>query len=230
VSFTSRARKNSLVFWLVVGTAIGGAAVYAALQPHGSLEALPQARAVERVETAPMCPWREPEADLQRFFPGATGYDTEIRILSGLRVELARRLGRAPSAEENAMYLYQVHGPAGTLGTVLVRRAKGDYGAIEVVLAVDNSGRVVGARLQRQREPEAAARFLTSPEWLGTFRGETAEGGPAAENAPAVPETAADSARAVTQGIHDMLVLLELARERGIQKSSPSQHADPGHP
>src|SRR5438045_8614756 len=52
-------------------------------------------------EAAPLCPWREPESDLKAFFPQATRYSVEPRILSGVRLELQQRLGRFPTGDEN---------------------------------------------------------------------------------------------------------------------------------
>src|SRR6266850_1565653 len=60
-------------------------------------------------QSAPLCPWREPAADLARFFPAATRYETETRILSGLRDELAQQLGRTPRGDENALHVYRVY-------------------------------------------------------------------------------------------------------------------------
>ena len=57
-------------------------------------------------QAAPLCPWREPASDLKRFFPNATQYQPETRILSGQRLELAQRLGRVPTGDENALHLY----------------------------------------------------------------------------------------------------------------------------
>lgn len=222
---------KSLILWTLVGAVLTGGVLYALLRPHAD-EQLQVVGATARVETAPMCPWREPEADLRRFFPGATGYDTEILILSGARGELAQRLGRPPTAEENALYLYPVHGGAGKLGTVLVRRVKGESGAIEVVLAVDTDGRVAGVRLQRYRELEVVAAALKSPAWLRWFQGKTAESdwGLGGGIAP-VPEVALPSARAVVDGVHSLLILLQVAQERGVRQTAPhSDHAAPGHP
>ena len=92
--------------------------------------------AAPAVEPAPLCPWREPERDLRRFFPGATGIHEELRILSHLRVTLRHDLGRPLTAEEMLLRPYRVVNGAESLGTVLVRRVKGEFGAIELVLAV----------------------------------------------------------------------------------------------
>src|SRR5437870_13286554 len=123
---------------------------------------VPHAAHGQHIELAPMCPWRQPETDLRAFFPGATRHETEIRILSGERLELARRLGRMPAPEEHSLYLHRVYDAQRRLGTVLTRRVKGEYGAIEIVLAANPDGRVRGVRYQRLREPERIASALQS--------------------------------------------------------------------
>src|SRR3954466_4171163 len=82
---------------------------------------------------APMCPWREPASDLHSFFPEATGYQVETRVLSGVRLQLAQRLGRAPTGDENALRVYRVYREETPVGAVLTRRVKGQSGAIELV-------------------------------------------------------------------------------------------------
>jgi hypothetical protein len=163
-------------------------------------------------QTAPMCPWREPQSDLKRFFPGATRYEVETRILSGLRVELAQRLGRTPTGEENALHVYRIYQDKLALGAVLTRRVKGDYGAIELVLAVDPAGQVRGLLLQRLREPDSIAAVLKNPEWLHSFEGRNADsswkiGGDITE----VPSEARLSANAIVEGTRSLLILLAAA-------------------
>src|SRR5438045_5390435 len=109
---------------------------------------------------APLCPWREPASDLKRFFPSATRSEPETRILSGQRLELAERLGRVPTGDENALHLHCCYEEQTPLGSVLTRRVKGAYGSIELVLAVGTNGHARGLRLQRLREPEPIAAAL----------------------------------------------------------------------
>jgi fumarylacetoacetate (FAA) hydrolase family protein len=49
---------------------------------------------------------------------------------------------------------------------------KGQYGAIEVVVAIDNNGKVTGVGIQRDRERKRAE--IRSDKFLGQFRGNTA--------------------------------------------------------
>jgi hypothetical protein len=163
-------------------------------------------------QAAPLCPWREPQSDLKQFFPSATRYETETRILSGLRVELAERLGRTPTGEENALHVYRIYQDNLALGAVLTRRVKGAYGAIELVLAVDPAERVRGLRLQRLREPDSVAAALQNPDWLHSFAGRNASsawkiGGDISE----VPAEARASAGAIVEGTRSLLILLAAA-------------------
>src|SRR5690242_1774241 len=84
-------------------------------------------------ESAGLCPWRDPSGDLKRFFPGATGYRTELLALSRKRAEILKRLGPGASIRSNAFYYYPVERAGAIAGSVLVERAAGRYGAIEVV-------------------------------------------------------------------------------------------------
>jgi hypothetical protein len=174
---------------------------------------------------APLCPWREPEADMKEFFPDADHYQTETRILSGLRVELAGRLGRTPTGDENVLRLYVVCSQTNAFGNLLTRRVKGTHGAVEIVLAVDLENRVRGIRLQRLREPEVIAAAVNNPGWLRSFIGKRAEdswklGG----DIPDVSAEAHNTAAAIVEGVRSSLILLSVADESGVAISAPSHH------
>jgi len=146
---------------------------------------------------------------MKMFFPGATGYTTETRILSGQRLELAARLGRTPTGDENALRVYSIHQEQTPLGVVLTRRVKGDLGVIEVVLAVNPSQQICGLRLQRLREPEATAAALQSSEWLRSFDGKRADSSwQLGKEIPDVPADARTSAEAIVDGVRSSLILL----------------------
>jgi hypothetical protein len=177
---------------------------------------------VATIDTAPPCPWREPESDLAAFFPGATGYQTENRILSAKRLELARRLGRMPTAEENSLRAYCVYRGEQPVGHILMRRAKGQFGAIEIVLAVAQDGEIAGIRLQRQREPEVIRAALQSPAWLNAFSHQTARSDWRLGQAiPDVPNEARASAQAVVENVRSLLILLDTVPDLPIQHAHP---------
>jgi hypothetical protein len=169
-----------------------------------------------RVETAPLCPWREPARDLRAYFHGATGTREETLILSHLRVALIDELGRPLTAEEMVLRPQRVLRGEKVIGTVLVRRVKGEYGAIELVLAVDPAGSVRGLRVQRHREPEPVAAALIAPGWLASFQGKTADSQlQPGEDLPRVSSETRTSLTAVADGVRSLLILLRAAEQRG---------------
>lgn len=173
-------------------------------------------------ESAPLCPWREPASDVKLFFPNATRYEVETRILSGLRVELAERLGRIPTGDENALHVWRVYQGNMIVGSVLTHRVKGEHGAIEQVLAVGSDERVRRLRLQRLREPEPIARVLQNPEWLRSFEGRSADSSwKLGSDIPEVPTEARASAQAIVEGTRSLLILLA-ASNQALPSSKPA--------
>jgi hypothetical protein len=176
-------------------------------------------------EAAPMCPWRDPELDMESFFPRATSYQTETRILSGLRAELAERLYRQPTGDENALRLNRVYQGSTSLGVILTRRVKGEFGGIELVLAIDNDGAVRGLRLQRLREPESTAAALQDTNWLGGFAGKRVSDSWIIGGAiPQLPAGARESAAAIVDGVHSLLVLNDAAEDAPTPRLAQTHH------
>ena len=176
-------------------------------------------------EAAPLCPWREPGTDLTSFFPSTTRYEVETRILSGLRLELAERLGRVPSGDENALRVYPVFCAQIPLGVVLTRRVKGEFGGIELVLAVNTNQEICGLRLQRLREPMAIASALGNSHWLGSFDGKSVHCPlKLGQDIPEVPADARNSAEAIVDGVRDLLVLLAASNDAGQTQGMATSH------
>ena len=197
--------------------ALAGGAIVAGLlsgcqsAPDLSVEPAPETP-LHIAEAPAMCPWRDPKADLNRFFSDADSYKLEALILSSLRLEVIRRLGPDTPLESNALYIYRVHRGKEARGVVLVRRAPGEFGAIEVVVAVDASGQIVGVHLQRHREPPEVAAALESPTWLGAFKGKTADDPlRIGTGLPAVPAAARKSAEAVARAVRSLLIEYDVA-------------------
>ena len=172
---------------------------------------------VPNIESAPLCPWREPEADMRAFFPAATRYTNETRILSGIRVELRAMLGRMPESEENALVLHTIFSGADQIGCVITRRVKGEHGAIELAVAINQQGEIGGFRLQRMREPEEIANALGSDAWKSRFRGRTHDRGWAENDATNLPPAARVSADAIREGLRSVLIL-HAASERLVRQ------------
>lgn len=108
------------------------------------------------------------------------------------------------------------------IGTVITRRVKGEYGVIEIVLAIRVDGRVRGVRLQRLREPKVIADALRSPQWLEAFEGKTFES--RWQLGKDVPTEARSSAQAVIEGVRSLLILLETAEQRRAPAAPVTHH------
>lgn len=159
-----------------------------------------------------LCPWRDPEGDRRQFFPTATEIREETLILSGKRQEVAARLGRAATGEENALKVYRILSHDRLLGSVVARRVRGDSGVIELLLAVGIDGRILGSRLQRMRETDAVAAGLRSAAWLGAFVGkDSASSWKLGADIPDVSQPARSSAAAILDAAHTLLVQLAIA-------------------
>jgi hypothetical protein len=160
---------------------------------------------------AGLCPWRSPEADRKAFFPASTGSQNETLVLSRQRLEIARRLGRPATGEDIALQIHRILRGERPVGAVVTRRVRGESGVIELVLAVGTDGRVVGAKLQRQREPEEVVRALRSDAFLGAFPGKTASSDwQLGKGFGPVPEAARTSAAALLDGARTALILLDM--------------------
>lgn len=180
-------------------------------------------KAKYEAESIGLCPWRSPETDMKAFFPQATAHKEETLLLSGFRLEIGRRLGRTPSAEENAMQIHRLYAAEKQVGTVIARRVRGESGVLELVVATDETGKIVAAKIQRQREPEEIASALRSASFLGAFRGKTADSDWSLDKSfPAVPKAAQPSASALLDGAHTALVLQDVGLHLGAGSRSHS--------
>jgi hypothetical protein len=178
--------------------------------------------------SAGLCPWRAPDQDRTRFFPTSLSSRDETLILSRQRVELQRRLGHMPGADDNALIVHRILGPEGSPGVVVTRRVRGECGLIELVLAADARGRVVGARIQRHREPATTARALQSETWLGAFRGKDSRSAwQLGQDIPTVPSEAHASAEAILKEARAVLILLDVARHS--DSALPPEAVRAGH-
>lgn len=202
----------------LLGLAFGTAALYTALSHSAESGDVQVAHAdardfIQHENTSVgLCPWRDEDRDRRQFFPTATDVRDETLILSGKRLEVARRLGRRSTAEENALKVYRILRHNQVLGSVVARRVRGESGVIELLLAVGAKGDIVGARLQRLREPELVAQSLQSEPWLGAFVGKNrASSWRLGTDIPSVPPAARSSAEAILDAAHTLLVLLSVA-------------------
>ncbi len=226
--------------WLLgPGALIAGALIFAvvnrqsAVPPGIEIGRLSSNRSLvwkEPETSAGLCPWRARDEDRKRYFPDSVSSRDETLILSRPRIVLQKRLGRTPGADDNALIVHRIVGPAASPGVVITRRVRGECGLIELVLAADPRGRVIGAGIQRHREPESTARVLESEPWLGAFRGkDCASAWALGQDIPNVPAEARISAEAVLREAKTVLILLDVARRSDSSLPPDSAHTHPGN-
>jgi len=123
---------------------------------------------------ASLCVWRQPDTDISGIF-GSGSYKTVFAdIADSLKLKIEKRLGFALDADETQFKYFPVYKGKKRVGTVMTHAGKGQFGAIEVVVAVvegDSGPAIKEVRIQRDREKAKAA--LRSKEFLGQFKGMT---------------------------------------------------------
>ena len=127
------------------------------------------------VADAALCVWRQPDSDIAGIF-GKGSYKTVFEdITPAQRQRIEKRLGFALDADETQFKFFPVFQGRRQVGTVMTHAGKGQFGAIEVVVAVvptDSGVAVREVRVQRDREKAKAA--LRGARFLNQFKGMTA--------------------------------------------------------
>jgi len=142
-----------------------------------------------------------------------------------VRPQLRQRLGRFPGAEENALLIHRVRNGTEPVGSVLVRRVKGEHGGIEIVTAVHPEGAIRAVSIQSQREPETIAHAITAANWLEAFAGKNANSPlRLREDLPDVPPEARATAKAIADGVRSQLILLSFADQPERPRKGDSHH------
>jgi hypothetical protein len=156
---------------------------------------------------ASLCVWRQPDSDISGIF-GSGSYKTVFAdIADSLKRKIEKRLGFPLDADETQFKFFPVFKGKERVGTVMTHAGKGQFGAIEIVVAVveGDSGPVIKeVRIQRDREKAKAA--LRGKGFLGQlkdlsanddFRMTNEESGlrPAAKGAEKASQAVATAAR-----------------------------------
>lgn len=131
---------------------------------------------------ADVCVWRDPERTMQKIFPSARDYKTVTVKMTPEKINaIEKAIGtKLDDSEKNEFSFYQVTGmlaggKPGVLGTIIALAGKGEYGVIEVVIGVNEDGKIVGAYIQRSRE--RTTHDLESVNFLNQFKGKTEASG-----------------------------------------------------
>ena len=169
---------------------------------------------------ADVCVWRDPERTMQKIFPQAKDYKTiTVKMNSAYAAAIEKNLGKPLDESEKKEFNFYdiigvVNGKPQKIGTVLALAGKGEYGVIEIVIGLDDQGKILGAYIQRSRE--RATKALEASEFLNQFVGKTKENTfeigrdikPAATNAEAASAT-------VAFVIKKMLVFYDVLKKGG---------------
>src|SRR5436190_2765354 len=206
--FVTEMRRTSLIFAVLLVVTL------ALLWGRWNRDPEPEikGRDTARVEPSPICPWRNPERDLQTLFPPATHFVLETCIVSWFTAQIQKRLGRLMHPDENPLRIHRVMPQGATVGSVLVTRVKGEHGAIEIVIGIETNCSIRAVLIQSQREPAEVDAAITAPAWLGSFAGKNAESPlRLGDDLPAVSEKARTSAEAIAAGVRAQLTVLSFA-------------------
>ncbi len=122
--------------------------------------------------SASLCVWRSPDRDIAEMYE-ADGYKTVFEdVTDQLALRIERRLGLELDPDETQFKFFPVFRGEEQVGTVMSHVGKGQFGAIEVVVALvetDSVATIKAVRIQRDREK--AKQALRSERFLGQFRG-----------------------------------------------------------
>jgi hypothetical protein len=160
---------------------------------------------------ASLCVWRAPDEDIASIYH-ADSYKTVFEdIGDAMRQKIEEKLGFALDADETQFKFFPVFKGEDQVGTVMTHAGKGQFGVIEVVVAVVDTGTgaiVREVRIQRDREKAKAA--IRSTDFLGQFEGMTAAddftiGG----NLAAASEDAVQSSEAIANAVRKLLIVYD---------------------
>jgi len=124
---------------------------------------------------ASLCVWRNPDSDIQEFFGGGN-YRTVVVNVGSHKAAIEAAIGTSLDSDETQLKFWPVIQNGHRVGTVASHLGKGDYGAIEVLVAIvdppDGPAKIKAVKIQRDRERYREQ--LRSSTFLGQFKGKQA--------------------------------------------------------
>jgi hypothetical protein len=166
---------------------------------------------VTRPVAASLCVWRSPDEDIASIYD-ATSYKTVFEdITDEQRARIEERLGFELDPDETQFKFFPVYNGEEQVGTVMTHAGKGQFGVIEVVVAVTDTGTGAIVREVRiQRDREKAKQALRSKKFLGQFKGMTsADDFTVGEALNAASEDAVKSSQAVASAVRKLLIVYD---------------------
>lgn len=163
------------------------------------------------VSFADVCVWRDPERTMNKLFPEAQDYATiTVKVTPENIARIEKRLG-APldESEKHEFNFYELKSKNGgavkTLGYAIALAGKGEYGAVEVVIGVDQARKIRAAYIQRSREK--AKKEIE--DFLVQFKGKSSTDAFEFGKDLKTPQTSAESIGTVRITVKKMLAFYE---------------------
>ena len=117
------------------------------------------------------CVWERPAQDMA-LFPKATSYSSQqIQYTPVQTQQILARYGAALSTDDDGILYYHVMSGARIVGSVLCLKARGQYGMVNVAVAISGKYTILRVIVQRHREPVD----LTNRAFLRQFDGKSAK-------------------------------------------------------
>ncbi|HCU35755.1 MAG TPA: hypothetical protein DGT21_09940 [Armatimonadetes bacterium] len=124
---------------------------------------------------ASLCVWRNPDSDIKELFGGGS-YRTVLVNVGNKKTQIEQAIGTTLDADETQLRFWPVIKDGKRVGTMAAHLGKGDYGAIEVLVAIveppGGPAKIKAVKIQRDRERHREA--LRSSTFLGQFQGKQA--------------------------------------------------------
>ncbi len=124
---------------------------------------------------AALCVWRNPDADIRELFGGGS-YRTVLVNVGSQKAAIEQAIGTRLDPDETQLKFWPVMQNGRRVGTIASHLGKGDYGAIEVIVAIvdppNAPAKIKAVRIQRDRERHREA--LRSSTFLNQFQGKQA--------------------------------------------------------
>lgn len=164
-----------------------------------------------RPASASLCVWRQPDEDIASIY-NADSYKTVFEDISdSLRARIEDKLGYELDPDETQFKFFPVFKGDDQVGTVMTHAGKGQFGVIEVVVAVTDTGTgaiVKAVRVQRDREKAKEA--IRSSDFLGQFKGMTSSDGfEIGTDLKTAEDGAERSSQAIANAVRKLLIVYD---------------------
>ncbi len=161
---------------------------------------------------AGVCIWRDPDKDIKKIFPQATGYKSVVRRYNKKEKEIIEKLiNKELDPDETEFTFYLIFMNKKRIGTVLTHTEKGQYGAIEVVIGLDSLNRVQKVLIQRDREIKS--KELRSENFLNQFKGKSFKDTIEINKTIKPIKGAEKASKSIAFSVKKMLIIYEILKE-----------------